>query len=72
VNIKRENKTKIIYWTIKGRTQGGMFMIRFWSKPDESNALSFNTISINEDVIRRNVEDLTGSKRFILTFIRED
>lgn len=60
---------KIIYWTIHAR-EGAAFIIKFWSKPDRSNAITFKTVVCEEEKLRNKIVSLTGLTRFTLKFVK--
>jgi hypothetical protein len=56
---------KVVYWKISQRG-AGWYIVRFWQKPDKSDALQERMVTIAEKNLRTMIENTTGLKNFDL------
>ena len=56
---------KVVFWKISQRG-AGWYIIRFWRKPDRSDALQERMVTIAQDKLRTMIENTTGLKGFEL------
>ena len=58
---------KSFYWRIKVRPNAGAYVIEFWSKKDEGDALTFITTTTDSVKIFERISFITGLDDFNLT-----
>lgn len=62
---------KLIYWQIKDRPNPGEFKIQFWSKHDKTDALEFNSVSLDEEKLHRKISSIIMTNNFHLCNFKE-
>lgn len=60
---------KTVYWELVGRDVG-TYRVEFWTKPDRSNKIAVNMVTIEEEKLRKRIEHETGATRFDLVRVR--
>ncbi len=61
---------KTVHWRIKAR-EGSAYLVEFWTKKDESNAITVKMVTTDEEKVRRTIVDHTGHTNFDMYFHKD-
>jgi hypothetical protein len=63
---------KTVYYTFYRGVNAGSWTVKYWTKHDESNAISYVAVSIDENRIRYHVQATTGHKHVDLVYVKPE